>query len=280
MDRTKLKNQIKKFEEYLIVDHGLGTSTVAGYSRSLSIALRRMRKFRPGYPEVKRHILWMHKQQYSYNHIVNTSLAIEHYCRFKGIKVKIGRPKKPKRIIKDILTESEISRIIQATQNIREKALICLLCYSGIRNAELCNLKVQDIDLGSNRLKVIAGKNKKDRIVNISAECVGVLIDYLRSHPRSKSEYLFTTCVRGVRLSTGDVRKILRTVASRQLGDRRVYPHLMRHSLATNLLNRGASLITIKEQLGHAFIDSTMIYVTSTAFRNRSEYEYFKPAYM
>jgi integrase/recombinase XerC len=54
----------------------------------------------------------------------------------------------------------------------------------------------------------------------------------------------------------------------------------MRHSLATNLLNRGASLIAIKEQLGHAFIDSTMIYVTSTAFRNRSEYEYFKPAYM
>src|SRR5690606_22859553 len=129
----------------------LGTTTVAGYSRSLSIALRRMRKFRPRYPEVKRHILWMHKQQYSYNHIVNTSLAIEHYCRFKGIKIKIGRPKKPKRIIKDTLTESEVSRI----------------------------LKVQDVDLGSNRLKVIAGKNKKDRIVNISAECVEVLIDYL-----------------------------------------------------------------------------------------------------
>lgn len=280
MDRTKLKNQIKKFEEYLIVDRGLGTTTVAGYSRSLSIALRRMRKFRPRYPEVKRHILWMHKQQYSYNHIVNTSLAIEHYCRFKGIKIRIGRPKKPKRIIKDTLTESEVSRIIQATRNVREKALICLLCYSGIRNSELCNLKVQDVDLGSNRLKVMAGKNKKDRIVNISAECVEVLIDYLKTYPRSKNEYVFTTCVRGVKLSTGDVRKILRTVASRQLGARRVYPHLMRHTLATNLLNRGASLITIKEQLGHAFIDSTMIYVTSTAFRNRSEYEYFKPAYM
>lgn len=280
MDRTKLKNQIKKFEEYLIVDRGLGTTTVAGYSRSLSIALRRMRKFIPRYREIKRHILWMHKQQYSYNHIVNTSIAIEHYTRFKGFKVKIGRPKKPRRIIKEILTESEVSRIIQATRNIREKALICLLCYSGIRNGELCNIKVQDVDLGSNRLKVIGGKNSKDRIVNISAECVEVLIEYLRNYPRSKNGYLFTTCARDAKLATGDVRKMLRTVASRQLGARRVYPHLLRHSLATNLLNRGASLITIKEQLGHAFIDSTMIYVTSTAFRNRSEYEYFKPAYM
>jgi site-specific recombinase XerD len=55
---------------------------------------------------------------------------------------------------------------------------------------------------------------------------------------------------------------------------------LFRHSLATNLLNRGASLIMIKDQLGHAFIDSTMIYVTSMPFRARSEYDFFKPAYM
>jgi integrase/recombinase XerD len=140
MDRTKLKNQIKKFEEYLIVDQGLGKITVEGYAKSISIALRRMRKFRPRYPEIKKLVLWMHKEDYSYNHIVNTSIAIEHYCRYKGFKVKIGRPRKPRRIIKDVLSESEVARIIQATRNSREKALICLLAYSGIRNTELCNL--------------------------------------------------------------------------------------------------------------------------------------------
>jgi site-specific recombinase XerD len=280
MDRTKLKKLVKKYEEHLIVDRGLGRTTVEGYSRSLSVALRRMRKFCPSHLVIRQHILWMHKQEYSYHHIVNTSIALEHYCRFKGSTLRIGRPRKPKRIIKDTLTESEISRIIQATRSIREKALICLLAYSGMRNRELCNLRVEDIDLGSNRVKVIAGKNKKDRIINISAECSLVLIDYLRSHPRPKDRFLFTTVVQGNQLTPSDVRKTLRTAARRQLGNRRVYPHLMRHSLATNLLNRGASLIVIKEQLGHAFIDSTMIYVTSTAFRNRSEYEYFKPAYM
>jgi site-specific recombinase XerD len=55
-----------------------------------------------------------------------------------------------------------------------------------MRNRELCYLRVEDIALGSNRVNVIAGKNKKDRIVNISAECSLVLIEYLKSHPRPK----------------------------------------------------------------------------------------------
>jgi site-specific recombinase XerD len=280
MDRTKLKNLVKKYEEYLVVDRGLCATTVEGYARSLSIALRRMRQFCPSSQSIRQHILWMHEQKYSYSHIVNTSTALEHYCSYRGTDLKIGRPRKPRRIIRDTLTEAEVSRIIQATRNIRERGLICLLAYSGVRNRELCQLKVEDVDLGSNRVKVIAGKNRKDRIINISSECSLVLIDYLKAYPRGKSSYLFTTLAEGNQLRPSDVRKMLRTVSQRQLGNRRVYPHLMRHSLATNLLNRGASLMVIKEQLGHAFIDSTMVYVTSTAFRNRSEYEYFKPAYM
>lgn len=280
MNGKKLKNVLKKFQEHLIVDRGLGRATVEGYSRSLSIALRRMRKFCPGSQDIRRHVLWLHEQKYSYHHIVNTSLAIEHYCAFKGWKIRLGRPRKPKRIIKDVLTESEISRLIQGTRDIRQKAIICLLAYSGMRNSEICNLMVKDLDLGANRVTVLSGKNNKDRIINISAECTNVLIEYLGKFKRNRDDYLFSTIFKKNKLHPSDLRKILRTVAKRQLGNRRVYPHLIRHSLATNLLNRGASLITIKDQLGHAFIESTMVYVNSTAFRNRSEYEYFKPAYM
>ena len=280
MDNTKLKNVIKKYEQHLVVDHGIGRNTVDGYARSLSIALRRMRKFAPKPAEIKQHILWMHTRNYSYSHIVNTSIAIEHYAKQRGISVKIGRPRKPRRVIKDILTESEVSRIIQSARNLREKAIVCLLAYSGMRNREVCNLMVRELDLGSNRVIVLAGKNKKDRIINISSDCTKVLIEYLKSYTRSENDFLFTTLSRRNQLTPGDLRKILRTVAARQLGTRRVYPHLLRHSLATNLLNRGASLITIKDQLGHVFYESSLVYVNSTAFRNRSEYEYYKPAYM
>ena len=280
MNNTKLKNVIKKYQQHLVVDHGIGRNTVDGYARSLSIALRRMRKFAPKPAEIKQHILWMHTRNYSYSHIVNTSIAIEHYAKQRGITIKIGRPRKPRRVIKDILTESEVSRIIQSARNLREKAIVCLLAYSGMRNREVCNLMVRELDLGSNRVIVIAGKNKKDRIINISSDCTKVLIEYLKSYTRSENDFLFTTISRRNQLTPGDLRKILRTVAARQLGTRRVYPHLLRHSLATNLLNRGASLITIKDQLGHVFYESSLVYVNSTAFRNRSEYEYYKPAYM
>ncbi len=280
MDKKKLKKVIKKYEDYLVFNHGLSRNTVEGYGRSIHIALKRMRRFCPKPSDVKTYILELHRQQYSYHHIVNSSIALEHYARFRGTSLKIGRPRKPKRVIKDVLTESEVSRIIHGTRNIREKAIVCLLAYSGIRNLELCQLKVKDVDLGSNRLTIIAGKNNKDRIINISAECTQVLITYLNQFPRTRDSYLFTTLLNGNQLTTGDVRKMLRVVARRQLGTRRVYPHLMRHSLATNLLSRGASLLMIKEQLGHAFIDSTMVYVSVNTARNRSEYDFFKPAYM
>ena len=87
-------------------------------------------------------------------------------------------------------------------------------------------------------------------VYRVPSDCTKVLIEYLKSYTRSENDFLFTTLSRRNQLTPGDLRKILRTVAARQLGTRRVYPHLLRHSLATNLLNRGASLITIKDQLG------------------------------
>lgn len=280
MDKVKIQRQLKKFEEYMMVDKGLSEVTVNGYCRALSIALRRMRKFVPQYEHIKEYILWMYKEKYSYSHIVNTSIALEHYTKFKGAPVTIGRPKKPRRLIKDTLSEAEVSRLLQATRNVREMALISTLAYSGVRNSEVCNLRVNDLDLGQNQIRVTGGKNFKDRYVNIAAECSKVLIDYLKTHPRESEEFLFTTLKKNTQLTTADVRKHVRTIATRAGITRRVYPQLMRHSLATNLLNRGANLMIIKEQLGHAFYETTLIYANSTPFRVRSEYEFCKPAYL
>lgn len=281
MDNTKVKKQVKRFEEYLIVDQGLGKITAEGYCRSMSVAMRRMRKFKPQYEDIKRYILWMHDKNYSYSYIVNTSLAIEHYTSFKQNPVKLGRPKKPKKIIKDTLTESEISMMLTVNnKNIRTKCIIALLAFSGIRNLELCNLKLEDVDLGSNEARVLGGKNIKDRVVNISSECTKLIIEYLIQYPRNPGDYLFTTLRRGNQLATGDVRKIVRVTREKAGIKKRVHPHLFRHSLAVNLLKRGAGIILIKDQLGHVFIESTMIYTYSTPWRAKSEYDFYKPAYM
>ncbi len=280
MDKTKLVRQMKKFEGYLMVDRGLSKVTAGGYCRVVSLSLRRMKKFVPRYTHIKEHVGWMYDKKYSYSHLVNTSLGLEHYTRYKGSVIKLARPKKPRRLIKDVMTESEVSRLLLASKNIRVKAIICLLAYSGVRNQELCNLKLEDVDLGANQLTVRDGKNRQDGVINISAECTRILIEYLRSHPREKNELLFTTLVKKNPIKTGDVRKTLRITALRANIGRRIFPHLLRHSLATNLLNRGASLMMIQQQLRHRFIESTMIYVVSRPIRNRSEYDFHKPAYM
>lgn len=224
----------------------------------------------------------MYKQKYSYSHVVNTCLALEHFTRFKtGNPVRLARPKKPKRIIKDVLTEAEVSRIIQEScENVREKTIIALLAFSGLRNQELCNLRVLDVDLGRNEITVRDGKNRKDGVINISAECAKLIIEYLRDFPRPAKEFLFTTLRKNQQMKTAYIRKIIHKIADRAKIGRRVYPHLFRHSLATNLLNRGASLMMIQQQLRHSFIESTMIYVTSRPARNKSEYEFHKPAYL
>ncbi len=280
MYQIKIRKQVKKFEEHLIVDKGFGRTTTGGYCRALSIALRRMVRLCPRYDDIKKLILWMHERNYSYSHIVNTSLAIEHFTAYKGNPVKLGRPKKPRKIIKDTMTESEISRIIAGTEDIRQKSIISLLAYSGIRNQELCNLKLEDVNLGANEIRVLGGKNTKDRIVNNSSECTNTLIEYLKQHMRSNGEFLFTTLKNREQLATGDVRKIVRRARERAGLEKRIFPHLFRHSLAVNLLKRGAGIILIKNQLGHAFIESTMIYVESTPMRAKSEYDFYKPAYM
>ena len=280
MDKTKIKRQMKKFEEYLMVDKGLSDVTAEGYCRTLSIALRRMRKFCPQYENIKEYMLWMYKEKYSYSYIVNSSLALEHYTKFKGIEIKLGRPKKPRYLVKNVLSEAEVSRMINATESIRIKALFCTLVFSGLRNSEVCSLRVSDVDVGQNQLRVNEGKNFKARYVNIAGECSKVLAEYLKEYPRENDAYLFTTLVKGTKLAGGDLRKHVRTLAVRANIGRRVYPHLLRHSLATNLLNRGASLMMIKEQLGHVFYESTLIYAVSMPFRTKSEYDYCKPAYL
>lgn len=281
MENIRVKNRIAKFGEYLMVNNGVAHVTAQGYCRCMSLVIRKTRKLTPLYPDIKDHILWMYKQKYSYSHIVNTSTAIEHYTKWKGYPVKLGRPQKPRRMIKNTLSEAEVSRLIVACgDNIRQKAIVAILAFSGIRNKELCGLKVEDADFGTNEIRITSGKNKRDRIVNISGPCTRVLVEYLKQYPHDAEGFLFRNLHNGGPVNQSIVRKILKQVGKKAGIEKRVFPHLLRHSLAVNLLKRGAKLLLVKDQLGHAFVETTMIYVTSNPLQNKSDYDYYTPAYI
>ena len=273
------KDRLDEFSKYLIVYRGLGKVTVDNYRQCLKSMVKSIVSIDPTHKQIQDYILEMNRKKYSYNHIINTSLAIERYAEFTNNPIKLGRPKKPKRIINNSLSEAEIAVIIAMSNNIREKAIVSVLSYSGIRSLELCNLKVKDVNFIDNCLFINQGKGSKDRIAYISSDCLRIINEYLQEYKREKEDYLFTTLQNNNQYNGMALRKLIRKLVGKSKIKKRVYPHLFRHSLAVNMLNRGANLLTIKNQLGHQYIDTVMIYLNSSIIRTKLEYQFYTPSY-
>lgn len=267
---------LEKFYNYSLVHEGLEQITIEGYRKILNKFFRENKHFNK--ETVENYVAKLRQADYSYSHIVNTSVALEKLSRYLGKPIKLGRPKKPKRLIKDTLTEGEIARMLAACKNSREQAMLAVLIYTGLRNKELCNLKTNDINLGGMYARIIDGKGRRDRLVYFTPECAQILSEY-------KTEYkpngqMFNTLVLKRSYNGWALRKLVKVVAKRASIRKRVYPHLFRHSLACNLLNRGANILTIQAILGHADIRTTMIYVHSTPTRIKQEYMFYNPSYL
>lgn len=268
----------KAFEQFLVL-LGLQNITVQGYLGSV-------RRFTgivgedPDEETVKKFVYELYISDYSYSHKTNTVLGIEKYMSFLNRPIRLGRQKKPKQIIKDTLTEAEVTKLIFNCKNIREKAIVTLLAYSGIRNRELCNLKVKDIDFGRNQITVLQGKGLKDSKCEVSSECIQILLDYLNVYQKTSEDYLFTTIVRNNQYHPCDLRKLIHVLGKRMGIEKRIYPHLLRHSLSVNLLLRGANIFVIQKQLRHTLIETTFTYLNSIALTMRNDYEKYAPSYV
>lgn len=265
-DEAILKEQLDAFGQFLLVDIGLSKSTINNMRKLVRKALVLWKTISPSQAQIRAYIASLHNG-YSFFHIANNCLALERYTEFLGDKMKLGRPRKPKRNPKETLTEAEIAVIIAAAKTVRERAMLTVLAYSGIRCEELCNLKVRDIDVASGLLQVIQGKGSKDRSVPIAGSCVKVVLEYLAKFPRDEGSFLFTTLRSNSRYSEWALRRMVKRVVKRTGIKKCVHPHLFRHSLATNMLMRGAHIITIQQLLGHSDIQTTMIYLSPKTTR-------------
>lgn len=272
--------KIEDFGNHLLLNKGLGEVTREGYKRFISIVLNRLNNTIPEHKEFQEHIIWMHSKKYSHSHILNTSIAIEHFTEFNGDKLIIAKTRRPKTLIKYVLTEAEIALMIRFTNNLREKAIISLLAYTGIRTREFCNLKVEDLDIGNNKVIIRNGKYSKDRRINMGALCSNVLMEYLIEYKKDREDFLFTTIVNNNQYDPSDLRKFVKIIAKRAKITKRVFPNLLRHSLATNLLTRGANIFLIKDQLGHQNIETTVVYILRLPYQIKKEYEKFIPSYL
>lgn len=163
----------------------------------------------------------------------------------------------------------------------KRNALILEMLYAtGVRIGELVNIKINDINLYDRTIK-IRGKGRKERIVIYGSFCEDALNCYLQDgrgslEKKGKSEYLFLN-KNGTRLSSRYIRKIIDDVVRICEIDYHISPHTLRHTFATDMLNNGADLMTVKELLGHSSINTTGIYTHVSNEQLKKVYNFAHP---
>lgn len=172
-----------------------------------------------------------------------------------GQNVDIPVPKRNK-TLPSILSLSELKKIIKIAMNPKHKLIIKLLYGTGLRVSEIVNLKVKDIDFDEKLVKVKLGKGKKDRFVKLPDSISDEIKMFCNI---GNSAYVFPSN-RGGKLTVKSIQKIVSNSAKKAGIEKRVYPHLLRHSFATHLLEQGTDLRVIQKLLGHSSVKTTQIY--------------------
>ena len=172
----------------------------------------------------------------------------------------LPRPKK-KKSLPNILSLEEIARILEVTTNLKHKMLLATAYGMGMRVSEVVKIKLADIDVYRNQLKINASKGKKDRFVTLSQVIKENLESYLKKY--KPEVYLFEGQYKGPYTATS-AQKIFRQAVSKAGILKPVTFHALRHSYATHLLEFGTDIRFIKELLGHNDIKTTMIYTHVT----------------
>ena len=172
---------------------------------------------------------------------------------------KAPNPKRPE-ILPTVLSREEVVRLLDATHNLKHRALLATLYSTGMRAAEVRQLKVSDLDGKRMLIFIRRGKGGRQRYVMFSTKLREILQAYWRW--RRPQDWLFPSAMRPADpLDLSGIRRICRK-AGKQAGiSQRVHPHLLRHSCATHLLEDGVNLRRIQVLLGHASIKTTAKYL-------------------
>lgn len=288
----KLTEAKRKFLEHLEIERGRSVKTIENYGHYLDTFLtyaktddpkkvtnEMVREFRlylnrqPGTKVGGRMEPMKRKTQ---NYYLIALRAFLKYLRKRGIESLnpegIELAKVPERSL-DLITSAELQRLrnapdVSTLQGLRDRAILELLFSTGLRISELCARSIDDIDLSRDEFSV-RGKGDKIRMVFLSAAAKDAIKAYLKAR-KDTSDALFVQYgknakgAKDLRLSPRAVQRVLKTYAAKAGITRKVTPHVIRHSFATDLLQNGADLRSVQALLGHANIATTQVYVPVT----------------
>ena len=170
-------------------------------------------------------------------------------------ELNLQHPKRNRKI-PNILTIQEVGKLIENTSNVKHKLIIKLLYGCGLRVSEIINLRKEDVNFDEHLIKIRLAKGRKDRFVKIPES----MNDELKTYCDLLSSNILFPSNRSGKLTTATIQAILKNAARKAGTKKRVYPHLLRHSFATHLLEQGTDLRVIQKLLGHSDIKTTQIY--------------------
>lgn len=186
------------------------------------------------------------------------------YCCKKDLCTKniasLLEPVKIKQKEREFITEDEFEQLTRAIKQPVIRTAIQAMFYTGGRISEMINLKLEDVDLEGKVLHIIDGKGGKDRDVPINDKLHQVLVYYLRHIRKADSDRFFALARTG-KVSDGYINRLIKEAVEELGWEKNISAHVLRHSFSTNLLDKGASVVSIQKLLGHSSLRVTSRYL-------------------
>jgi integrase/recombinase XerC len=290
------------FLRHLGLEKNASEHTVKSYREDLTQALGFFRERlqsaspQPGQvsPRVVRaYLAWLHDEGYARTTIARRLAALRSWFRFlcrQGVVETnpadgVRGPRQDKKL-PHFLSKADTKQLLDAPADdgplgLRDHAILRTLYSGGLREAELCGLNVDDLDLGEGVLTV-RGKGKRERLAFLGDAARSALNDWLPArdallkHLGRSGDAVFLN-KNGTRLTTRSVRRLLAKYRGLAGLDPRTTPHTLRHTFATHLLDAGADVRGVQELLGHKNLTTTQIYTHVSTQRLQDSYHKAHP---
>ncbi|MCM8795003.1 MAG: tyrosine recombinase XerC [Candidatus Omnitrophica bacterium] len=284
---------VEKFLNYLKVERNASVHTLRNYAKDLSVlkaAAGELPWEKVDLLVLRRFVADQRTQGLSKVTVARRVASIRSFFRFlcrdgyleKNPALGLSRPKLDKKL-PSFLSVEEVFKLMEAPAGdqeavLRDRAILETLYSTGLRVSELVGLKIRDVDLISQTVRVM-GKGKKERIVPIGSYSAKAIRDYVKSlgsvHGLPEKPVFQNRFHR--QLTDRSVRRILQRYILQASIHQKISPHALRHTFATHLLDRGADLRSVQELLGHSNLSTTQVYTHVTTERLKKVYESAHP---
>jgi integrase/recombinase XerD len=282
---------VDRFLQYLRIEKGAAENTVQSYKHDLAMYcahLGRVDLLQTQPADVSKFLKFLYMRKLKPRSATRAFAAVRGLHKFLMLErattqnptANVEQPRwwKP---LPNVLVLEEVDKLLRApdtvtTKGLRDRAMLEVLYATGLRVSELIGLRLDGMNIKAGFVRCI-GKGSKERIVPMGASAAGAVAAYLQVRQvRKPTNYLFLNN-RGEKLSRMGFWKILRGYGVQAGIKKKLTPHVLRHSFATHLLERGADLRAVQTMLGHSNISTTEIYTHVMRERLKEIYKSYHP---